>query len=171
MCGITGGLCITMLLIGFIFPFATYACPAVAAYFILPIVYEYKEKTAFTLYAAVSFLAIIMVPDYELSFMFIFVFGLYTVIKFFLDRKIKNKLLRIIVKLLYVNVALAISYGILLFIFPVAAIVNEFSGYSLGFTAMIFIMLNMVFFLYDKSAESVLLLYIYKLRPKLFKKR
>ena len=168
LCGVTGALCITILMMGFLFPFATYACPAIAACLLLPIVYEYRQKTAFTLYIAVSFMALMLVPEQELVFMFIFVFGLYTVIKFSVDR-IKNKIIRFMAKLAYINISLGVSYGILLFIFPVAALVNEFSGYTMGFAALLVAMFNLTFFLYDKAVEKVLIIYVYRLRPKLFR--
>jgi len=169
LCGVTGALCIVILLMGFLFPFATYACPAVAACFLLPIVYEYRQKTAFTLYIAVSFLALILVPEQEMVFMFIFVFGLYTVIKFSVD-KIKNKAVRFLRKLRYINISLVVSYSILLLVFPVAALVNEFSTYTTGFVALLAAMFNLVFFLYDKAVERVLILYVYRLRPIFFRK-
>ena len=79
LCGVIGGLCITILVMGYLFPFATYACPAAAACMIIPVLYEYRQKTAFTLYAAVSFLAIMLVPEQEMVFMFIFVYGFYNI--------------------------------------------------------------------------------------------
>lgn len=164
LCGVTGALCVTILLMGFLFPFATYACPAIAAAFLLPIVYEYKEKTAFTLYLAVSILGLMIVPDQELVFMFIFIFGLYTVIKMPVDR-LKSKPLKFLAKLAYINIMLIVVYSILLFIFPVAVLVNEFSTYSIGFVALLFAMFNLTFFLYDKAVEKVLIIYVYRFRP------
>ena len=35
LCGVIGGLCITILVMGYLFPFATYACPAAAACMIM----------------------------------------------------------------------------------------------------------------------------------------
>jgi len=169
LCGVIGALCITILMMGFLFPFATYACPAAAACMLIPIIYEYKQKTAFTLYVAVSFLGLMLVPEQELIFMFIFVFGFYTVIKFSIDR-VKNKAVRFVIKLMYINTALIVSYGLLLIVFPVAALVNEFSGYGLAFTALLIAMFNLVFFLYDKMVERMLLIYVYRLRPKIFRR-
>ena len=169
LCGVTGGLCITILMMGFLFPFATYACPAAAACMLIPIIYEYKQKTAFTLYVAVSFLGLMLVPEQELIFMFIFVFGLYTVVKFSIDR-VKNKTVRYTIKFIYINAALIVSYGLLLIVFPVAALVNEFSSYGLAFTALLIAMFNLVFFLYDKMVERMLLIYVYRLRPKIFRR-
>ena len=169
LCGVIGGLCITILVMGYLFPFATYACPAAAACMIIPVLYEYRQKTAFTLYAAVSFLAIMLVPEQEMVFMFIFVYGFYTVIKFSIDR-IKNKAARFAAKFVYINISLIISYGLLLIVFPVAALVNEFKGYTLAFTALLIAMFNLVFFLYDKMLERLLMIYVYRLRNKLFRK-
>ncbi|MEG1862866.1 MAG: hypothetical protein RR198_04580 [Oscillospiraceae bacterium] len=169
LCGLTAALSVVILLMGFLFPFATYACPAAAACLILPIVYEYKEKTAFTLYAAISFLAFFLVPDKELTFMFVFVFGLYTVIKFSIDRK-KSKVLKLILKLCYVNCSLFVSYGLLLLIFPVQSLVAEFGEFGMGFIVLFMALFNVVFLLYDKAVEKVLLLYIYRFRSKIFKR-
>ena len=168
LCGMMGALCITILLMGFMFPFATYACPAVAASLLIIIVYEYGVKTGLTLYTAVSILGLMMVPDHELVFMFIFVFGLYTVIKMPVDR-MKSKGLKLIIKFCFINISLVVAYGILLFIFPVAALVNEFREYSMVFIVVLFAMFNLVFFMYDKAAETILIIYVRKFRKMFFK--
>ena len=168
LCGVLGALAVTILMMGFLFPFATYVCPAMAACLLLIIVYEYGVKTGLTLYAAISCLGLMLVPDQELVFMFIFVFGLYSVIKMPLDRKLGKKT-RLIAKFAYINISLIISYGILLFIFPVAALVNEFRDYGAAFMALLVAMFWLVFFMYDKASESVLIIYIRKFRKMFFK--
>jgi hypothetical protein len=100
--------------------------------------------------------------------MFIFVFGLYTVIKLPLDRKLGKKG-RLAAKFIYINVALVISYSILLFIFPVAVLVNEFGTYSASFIALLAVMFWLVFFMYDKAVENVLIIYIRKFRKMFFR--
>ena len=168
LCGMLGALSVTILLMGFLFPFATYACPALAACLLMIVVYEYGAKTGLTLYTAVSALALMIVPDMELVFTFIFVFGLYTVIKLPLDRKLGKKA-RLVAKFLYINCALVITYGILLFIFPVAVLVNEFATYSTAFVALLIVMFWLVFFMYDKASESILVIYIKKFRKMFFR--
>ena len=168
LCGMLGALSVTILLMGFLFPFATYACPALAACLLMIVVYEYGVKTGLTLYTAVSALAMMIVPDMELVFTFIFVFGLYTVIKLPLDRKLGKKS-RLLAKFIYINCALVITYGILLFIFPVAVLVNEFREYSTGFMAVLVAMFWLVFFMYDKASESILVIYIKKFRKMFFR--
>ncbi len=168
LCGMMGALCVTVMLMGYIFPFATYASPAVAAWLLIPIVYEYRQKTAFTLYVAVSFLVLMLVPEQEQALMFILVFGLYTVLKFSIDR-IKNKPLRWIVKLAYANISIGAVYGLLLIVFPVSALINEFKEYTAGFMFLLVVMMNIVFIMCDKACEKMLIIYVYKLRPKIFR--
>jgi hypothetical protein len=85
-----------------------------------------------------------------------------------MDRKLGKKA-RMLTKFAYINLSLIISYSILLFIFPVAILVNEFSGYSQGFIALLVVMFWLVFFMYDKAVETVLIIYIRKFRKMFFK--
>lgn len=169
LCGMLGALGVTLLLMGFMFPFATYACPALAASLLIITVYEYGVKTGLTLYTAVSVLGLMMVPDQELVFMYIFVFGLYTVLKLPIDRKVKSKPVKLLIKFIFVNLSLMVAYSVLLFIFPVAALVNEFAGYTKGFVILLFALFNLVFFMYDKAVQSVLIIYIRKFRKMFFR--
>ena len=168
LCGIMAALCIVIMLLGFFLAIGTYAAPAMAAICLLPIVYEYGEKTAATLYLAISFLSFIVIPDYELTFMFVFVFGLYTVFKFRIDR-MKNKTAKIAVKFLFINISVVFAHLILLVIFPIKALVSEFARYSVGFIALLMIVLNITFFVYDKALEKILVLYVVKFRKRIFK--
>jgi len=110
-----------------------------------------------------------MVPDQELVFMYIFVFGLYTVAKLPIDRKIKSRPVKLAIKFIFINLSLIAAYGVLLFIFPVAALVNEFAGYTKGFVILLFALFNLVFFMYDKAVQSVLIIYIRKFRKMFFR--
>ncbi len=168
-CGLTGALCAAMLMMGGLFPFATYACPAAAACLLLPVAYEYKQKTAFVLYFAVSLLALFIVADKELVFMFIFIFGPYTAAKFSFDR-IKPAPLRLTLKIAFFNAAVIFSYGILLFVFPIQILVQEFDSYGLPFVAVMLVMFNAVFLLYDKAVEKLLIIYVIRFRKMFFKK-
>ena len=167
-CGLDRGLCLTVMLLGYLVPFATYVVPAVSGALLMPIIYEYGRNTGAVEFVAVSVLSLLLVSDYEIVFMFIFVFGSYTVVKMSID-KMKNKKLGILIKFLYVNIALVVAYGILLFIFPVAAIVNEFSEYSYAFIRLLAAMFNVTFFLYDRILEKLLVIYVGRFRKVLFK--
>ncbi|MBP1551091.1 MAG: hypothetical protein J6C04_02305 [Oscillospiraceae bacterium] len=170
LCGMFGALSITILLIGFMIPMATYACPALAAFFLLPIAYEYKEKTAFTLYLAVSALALILIPEKEFVLMYVFVFGLYTAFKFKAD-KIKPKLLQLLLKSLFAFLSTLFCYVLLLVVFPNPLLAGEIGDAGIALIAAFFIVFVITFLMYDFAAGKMFLVYKYKMRPKLFKSR
>lgn len=169
LCGVIGALSIVLLLMGSIIPLATYACPALAAILILPISYEYQEKTAFTMYLSVSILSTILIPEKEFVMMYVFVFGLYTVFKFKAD-KIKPKFLQLILKASYAVISTAVCYAILLLVFPNPLLTKELSDSTSWFIILFFVLFSATFILYDFSATLMFRLYIYKLRNRLFKK-
>ena len=170
LCGMFGALSVTVMLLGSIIPLATYICPAIAAFFILPIVYEYKEKAAFTLYLTVSVLSILLVAEKEFALIYIFVFGLYNVFKFRFD-KIKPKFAQYIFKALYCVVTVCVCYGLLLFVFPSPLLTQDFAGFTAGLAAVFMIIFVITFLLFDFTSGKMFVLYRYYLRPKLIKKR
>ena len=113
LCGVFGALSIVIMLMGSILPLATYMCPAVAAFLILPVVAQYGEKTGFTLYTAVSLLSFILIAEKEFVLMYVFVFGLYSAFKFRAD-KIRPKLLQMVLKIVFALVTTFLSYFVLL---------------------------------------------------------
>ena len=169
LCGMFGALSVTVMLLGSIIPFATYMCPAIAAFFILPIVYEYKEKTGFTLYLVVSILSSLLVAEKEFAMVYVFVFGLYSVFKFRADR-IKPKALQLTIKALFSIITTVTCYSLLLFVFPSPVLTEEFADFT-GMLAIVFLALfTLVFMMYDFASSKMFILYRYYLRPKLIKK-
>ena len=170
LCGVFGALSITVMLLGSIIPFATYMCPAIAAFFLLPIAFEYKEKTAFTMYAAVSVLSLLFVAEKEFALIYVLIFGLYSVLKFKADR-IKPFVLQMTFKTLFAVIGILACYGLLLFVFPSPVLLNDFEGFTVWLAAIFVVMLTVTFLLYDFAAGKIFLLYRIKLRPKLVKKQ
>ncbi len=168
LCGVFGALSIVIMLMGSIIPMATYMCPAIAAFLILPVVAEYGEKTGFTLYAAVSLLSMIMIAEKEFVLMYICVFGLYSVFKFRAD-KIKPKFLQYTLKALYAFIATAATYALLLLVFPNPALTGEFGDMSLALVIAFFVLFVITFMLYDLAAKIMFILYRQRLRPKIFR--
>ena len=169
LCGMFGALSVTVMLMGSIIPFATYMCPAIAAFFILPIVYEYKEKTGFMLYLAVSILSVLLVAEKEFAFVYIFIFGLYCVFKFRMD-KIKPVFLQYAAKSLYCLVATALCYGLLLFVFPSPLLTEDFGDFTLWLGIAFLVLITLVFLMFDFASKKMFILYHYYLRPKLIRK-
>ncbi len=169
LCGMFGALSITVMLLGSIIPLATYICPAIAAFFILPIVYEYKEKTGFMLYVTVSILSMLLVAEKEFAFVYIFIFGLYSVFKFRAD-KVKPKFLQYLLKALYCIVMTVICYSLLLFVFSSPSVLADFGDFTFWLAAVFVVIFTITFMLFDFACGKMFILYRYYLRPKLIKK-
>ena len=84
-CGLMVALSIVIMLAGGIIPIATYAAPMISAVLLLPILFEYGRKIAFTAYAAVSLISLFLGLDKEAAFFYLFI-GYYPIVKFQLDR-------------------------------------------------------------------------------------
>ena len=168
LCGVFGALSIVIMLMGSIIPMATYICPAFAAFLILPVVAEYGEKAALTLYASVSLLSLILIAEKEFVLMYVCVFGLYSVFKFKADR-IKPKFLQFTLKALYALATTAATYGLLLFVFPNPVLEGEFGEMSAVLMIIFFTLFVITFMLYDIAAKVVFILYRQRIRNKIFK--
>lgn len=89
----------------------TYAGAITAAAALIPINEEFGSKTAVTAWAAISILAMILMPDRELALFFV-CFGWYPMALRTLY-KIKPRLLRIAVKLALYLILIGLMYGVL----------------------------------------------------------
>ena len=78
--GIFSSLAVVSMLISYIVPTATYACPALAGVMLIPIVIEIGKGWALCAYTAVSLLSFFIIPDKELVLCFVFFFGFYPIL-------------------------------------------------------------------------------------------
>ncbi|MEF9866081.1 MAG: hypothetical protein RR848_07010 [Oscillospiraceae bacterium] len=168
LCGITGGLAATLMLMGGILPFATFCAPAIAGILIVPVAIEYGKKIGMVLYLAIGILSIVLVPDKEMALIFIFLLGYYPLLKAILEHMHK-KLLCILAKFAVFNVSVLSMYGLILLIFPMGYITEDFSGGGFWFAAVLLLMGNITFFIYDLAITRVIAVYCISIRPKLFK--
>ena len=67
LCGVLAALSVVVLLGGAALQIGTYAAPMLAAFLVVPVLEEYGTKYALLLYATVSLLALILVPETELA--------------------------------------------------------------------------------------------------------
>ena len=76
-----GALSVVLLLIGSALQIGTYAAPMLAAFLLIPVLEDYGPRYALTLYATVSILAVLFVPETELAFFYVLVMGYYPVLR------------------------------------------------------------------------------------------
>ena len=168
LCGVLGALAVVLLLVGGILPAATFCAPALSGLVVMVAAAECGVTLGWTLYVAVALLALFLAPDKEMALMFAGLLGYYPLLKAPLE-KLHPRPVRGLAKALVFNGALALVYGLLLKIFPVAALEQEMGGAGQGFLAVLLILGNITFWVYDLALLRVMQLYRYKLRPKLKK--
>ena len=101
---------VVLLLIGSALQIGTYAAPMLAAFLIIPVLEEYGPRYALTLYATVSILAVLFVPETELAFFYVLVMGYYPVLRVKLNT-LKNTVLRWVIKFAVFNAATVLEGG------------------------------------------------------------
>ena len=84
--GIVTAVCLfSMFCTGFL-PMLDYTIPTFAGFLMVIMIVETSTKWAVTTYAAVSFLCLLITPNYQASLLFILFMGYYPILKFYLDR-------------------------------------------------------------------------------------
>ncbi len=147
---------------------ATYAMPALAGMMLVPIVIELGCKTALIVYAAAAILALLVTPDPEAAIMFLAFFGYYPTIKLSLD-KIANRPLRWLYKFAIFNITVVGAYLIAIRLFGMDQLMDGFRDFG-TYSAWILLGLgNLVFLLYDLAVQNLILLYVRRLRGRIFR--
>ena len=167
-CGVMGAVMLLLMLLGNIIPVATYAVPCLASVLMMVTLEECGEASAWTLYAAVSILGLIVIADKELILLFILLMGYYPMLKRRIDR-LRHAPVRLIIKLCIFAAAIALMYFILLVLFPVGDIVEEFAGMGTAMTIVLAAVGLLTFILLDVLLVRLKRIYLNKLRPKLIK--
>ena len=166
--GVFAALAVVIMLVGGYIPIGTFAAPIFAGICLLPIAMELGTKWALLCYLAVSIISAMLVPDQELVLFFIVLFGYYPVLQPKLA-KIKSKVLRMVAKLVIFNVAVAAVYAVLLLLLASPGLIAEFSENGALFWAFLLVLANVTFVLYDIMLEKVRLIYLYRVRKRLFR--
>lgn len=164
-CGLMVALSVALMLTGGLIPIATYCAPMASAVLLLPILLEFGKSAAWTAYAAVSIITLMLGIDKEAAFFYLFL-GYYPILKWEIER-IKNKRLRLPCKLLVFNAAIVIMYLVLGLLMNMTAIVEEFSQMGALLLAAFVLMLNLCLLIYDRLMVPLVYLYANKIKPRL----
>ena len=166
LCGLTAALSIVILLLCGLIPLATFACPMLAMVCLIPVLRECGPRLTLAVYAAVSILAVLFVPDKELALFYVFL-GYYPALRPALCR-IPGRLLSAAAKCGLFSAAMAVMYLLLLYLFRLEAVVEEFASYTPLFVAGLLVLGNVTFLLFDRDLAQLSLLYEVKLRRRFF---
>lgn len=167
--GVSSALCLIMMFMTGVFPFATFALPAMAGMILISVVVENGYKVATTVYVAVSILSLFISPDKEAAMIFVGFFGYYPIIKGKID-KIKNKIIKIATKFAIFNTAVIVVYTILINFLGLTEMLEQLPLFGEYTILAMLCMGNIVFAVYDLALTRMAVAYIYWFRPKILRR-
>lgn len=156
LCGMMTALSAAVLSTGSLIPFATFAGPMLAMLCLLPILHDWGAKYALMVYAAAAVLALMLCADKELALFYAFL-GWYPAVRPRLAPLPRP--VRILLKCAMFTLAMAVMYLLIIFLFQMEAVAEEFAGYSNLMLALLVILGNTSFLLLDVLLLRMSVLY------------
>lgn len=155
--GVLAALAIVIMTLGGLIPIATYICPMLCSLMLLAVKLSCGDRIGWAWYGAVSILSLLLSPDKEAAAVFV-VLGYYPIIQ----PKMEKLPLQFVWKLLLFNIASAMLYAALLFVFGMEQLVAEFQELGIVGLVITLILGNICFFLLDRVLHKLQ----YKFRKK-----
>ena len=166
LCGILTALSVVAMMIAGFMGVLTYAAPMIAGGVMIIPVREYGKGTAFTMFAAVSLLGMILIPDKEMALFYLLLFGHYPIIQPRLNG-INRKLPRVLLKALVFNSGALLSVVLAKLIFAVPIFDSDKPVWLLA--AAYLAAANICFALYDRALLGFYTIYDVRFAPLLNK--
>lgn len=143
--GMLAALAVVIMSLGGLIPVATYVSPMLCAILLRVVLLTCGTRVAWAWYEAVALLSILLSPDKEAAAVFAFL-GYYPIVKPKLDRTRPAWLW----KGLLFNVSIGVMYFLLLRLFGMTELKEEFAEFGLVMLAVLLVMGNVTFFLLDR---------------------
>lgn len=156
LCGMATSISVSLMFLTGILPALTYTLPAFAGAILIILVIELGSKWAFMSYISVSILSIFLAADKEAALIFIAFFGYYPILKNSIE-KMKNKFLRVLLKLLVFNFSIAIFIFLTIKLISFPKDITELINMPIYWVMLVFI--NFIFILYDYVLSGFIIKY------------
>ena len=169
LCGVVAALCTLLMFMTGMFPFSTYALPALAGLLMVTVAVETGPTWAYTLYAAVSLLSFIMTPDKEAMLIFVAFFGHYPITKLLIER-LRSKPLRAVLKLICFNLCVVLGYLVIIYLLRMPDVLTEFGEFGKYSVYILLGLGNLLFVVYDIALTNIMSAYIGWFRPRFLRK-
>lgn len=142
-------LAVVVMCLGGLIPVATFVCPVICMVLLAAVQKQCKNRIAWAWYGAVAILGLLLGPDKEAAAVFVFL-GYYPIVK----QKFDQLPFSWLWKGMLFNIAILLMYWLLLNVFGMAQLVQEFSEMGTVLTVVTLIMGNAVFFLLDRLLSA-----------------
>lgn len=166
--GVITALSVVCMLLTAIVPVATYSCPILAGIMLAVVVIELGYRFAFAVFAAVSVLSMLVVPDKEAVVCYIALFGYYPIVKNFIEKH-KSGIAQWVLKLTVFNIAAAAAFFVTITVLQVPKESFSIGGFYVPWAFLI--AGNIVFVLYDVALSGLITMYVLRLRKYIFKRK
>lgn len=142
--GVLAALAVVIMCMGGLIPVATYVCPMLCALLLELVRRTCGRRVAWAWYGAVSILSLLLGPDKEAAAVFVFL-GYYPIVKPGLDKMKLGWLWKLVI----FNCSVGLMYLLLIHIFGMAQIAEEFRELGMVLAVVTLLLGNLVFFLLD----------------------
>jgi len=156
--GILAALAVICIFLATILPTSRLSFYALSSFLIAIIIIEYDAKTAFIFYIVTNIISFFLIPDKIKIIPYSIFFGIYGIVKYYIE-KINKIVLEYVLKYIYFNVCVLVLF--LLFKDLIVADLNIDIKYLLWIG---FLVMEIIFILYDYIYSLFIQYYIKKLR-------
>lgn len=143
--GMMAALAVVIMSLGGMIPSATFVCPMLCCLILQIVRTICGDRMAWAWYGAVAILSLLMGPDKEAAAVFVFL-GYYPILK----PKFDKSRLKWVWKLLYFNVVILAMYLLLIHLFGMAQLAQEWEELGIWMTGIMLLLGNVTFFLLDR---------------------
>lgn len=142
--GVLAALAVVIMSFGGMIPSATFVCPMLCCMILQMVRKSCGDRIAWAWYGAVAILGLLMGPDKEAAAVFVFL-GYYPILKPKLDRS----RLKWLWKLLYFNTVILAMYWLLINLFGMAQLAEDWKELGYVMTGVMLVLGNITFILLD----------------------
>ena len=142
--GMMAALAVVIMSLGGMIPLATFVCPMLCILLLQFVLKACGSRIAWAWYGAVALLSLLLGPDKEAAAVFVFL-GYYPIIKPWLERQKLSWLL----KLIFFNTVILLMYWLLMNLFGMAELAQEFQEAGTVLTVVTLALGNVTFFMLD----------------------
>ncbi|MBQ3869451.1 MAG: hypothetical protein II777_02800 [Clostridia bacterium] len=161
LCGVFSAMELAIIYLSSVFQMLDLTIAALTVAFTLILLVEYGRKPTFCVYAAVSVLSMLIVPNKFTPICYALLFGIYPIVKPFFDRT--GKILSIVFKFFAFNAIYMIIYAVSVRFL----LLDDIAGIGSPMFFVTIALGNFAFFVFDYLITVIMKLYALKLRKKL----
>lgn len=166
LCAVISALSVALMALISLIPTLELALPAVAGILVTVIVIEIDKKWAMGVWASVSILSLIIVPNKEVAILYAVFFGYYPVLKAVLEYKMP-RWAEYVIKLLTFNGVMLLAYYLMMKLMGLE--IDEIKKFGIIAVPVLMLVASLTFLLYDYALTKLITLYTTRYSKKLRK--